>query len=58
MTPALLLDRLDAIGRALVARPGALGLLGLGSVGRETDRLDAHSDLNFFVIVRAGAKAR
>jgi len=53
-----LLERLDAIGGSLALRPDALGLLGLGSVGRETDRLDAHSDLDFFVIVRAGAKAR
>jgi hypothetical protein len=53
-----LLERLDAIGRMLAARADALGLLGLGSVGRETDRLDAHSDLDFFVVVRAGAKAR
>jgi len=58
MTSAQLLDRLDAIGRALAARPDALGLLGLGSVGREIERLDAHSDLDFFVIVRPGAKAR
>jgi hypothetical protein len=57
MTPALLLERLDAIGRALSVRADALGLLGLGSVGRDTDRLDAHSDLDFFVIVRSGAKA-
>jgi hypothetical protein len=57
MTPALLLERLDAIGRALSARADALGLLGLGSVGRDIDRLDAHSDLDFFVIVRSGAKA-
>jgi hypothetical protein len=58
MTPAGLLERLDAIGRALADRGDALGLLGLGSVGRETDRLDAHSDLDFFVIVRPGAKGR
>jgi hypothetical protein len=58
MTPAALLERLDAIGRALAVRPDALGLLGLGSVGIETERLDAQSDLDFFVIVRPGAKAR
>jgi hypothetical protein len=58
MTPALLLQRLDAIGSALSVRSDALGLLALGSVGRETDRLDAHSDLDFFVVVRTGAKAR
>jgi hypothetical protein len=58
MTPAALLERLDAIGSALAARADALGLLGLGSVGVETERLDAQSDLDFFVIVRPGAKAR
>lgn len=58
MTPALLLERLDAIGHALAARADALGLIGLGSVGRETARLDIHSDLDFFVVVAAGAKAR
>ena len=57
-TASILLERLDAIGRSLAARPDALGLLGLGSVGRETARLDAHSDLDFFVVVRPGAKAR
>lgn len=56
ISASLLLERLDAIGRSLALRPDALGLLGLGSVGRETDRLDAHSDLDFFVIVRPGAK--
>jgi hypothetical protein len=57
VTPAALLARLDAIGAALAQRPDALGLLGLGSVGRETDRLDAYSDLDFFAVVRPGAKA-
>lgn len=36
----------------------AIALLGLGSVGRETDRIDAWSDLDFFAIVRPGEKAR
>lgn len=57
VSASILLERLDAIGRSLALRPDALGLLGLGSVGRETDRLDAHSDLDFFIIVRPGAKA-
>jgi hypothetical protein len=57
MTPAALLERLDAIGRLLAARPDALGLLGLGSVGVETERLDAQSDVDLLVIVRPGAKA-
>lgn len=56
-SPTHLLQRLDAIGHNLAQTPQALGLLGLGSVGRETARLDAHSDLDFFVIVAKGAKA-
>lgn len=58
MEPALLLQRLDAIGRSLEASGHALALIGLGSVGRETDRLDAWSDLDFFAIVEPGHKAR
>jgi len=33
-------------------------LLGLGSVGIETERLDEYSDLDFFVIVEPGSKMR
>jgi len=55
-TPQQLLARLDAIGHSLSKRDTALALLGLGSVGTETARLDAYSDLDFFVIVREGAK--
>jgi hypothetical protein len=51
-----LLARLDAIGRSLAQLPHALALLGLGSVGLELDRLDEHSDLDFFAIVEAGHK--
>jgi hypothetical protein len=54
-----LLERLEALAAALARRDDALGLLALGSVGAETDRLDAWSDLDFFVLVRdADAKAR
>lgn len=35
-----------------------MALIGLGSVGRETARLDAWSDLDFFVVVEPGHKAR
>lgn len=52
----LLLDRLDAIGRSLAQTESALALIGLGSVGRELNRLDDYSDLDFFVIVEAAAK--
>ena len=55
--PHPLLLRLDAIGASIAARPDALALIGLGSCGVETHRLDDWSDLDFFVIVQAGAKA-
>ncbi len=53
-----LLVRLDAIGAALERSGHALALLGLGSVGLETARIDAYSDLDFFAIVEPGYKAR
>lgn len=56
--PALLLARLAAIGVALSRRPDALALIGLGSAGLERDRLDAYSDLDFYVVVDDDAKAR
>lgn len=56
--PNRLLQRLDDIGRALARDEDALALLALGSVGRELDRLDTYSDLDFFVIVRSAAKDR
>ncbi|KPF70442.1 hypothetical protein IP84_01560 [beta proteobacterium AAP99] len=52
-----LLNRLSSLAASLQSRPDALALLALGSVGRETERIDAWSDLDFFVIVRPGAKA-
>lgn len=55
-SPELLLARLEAIGASLERTEGALALIGLGSVGRELDRLDAFSDLDFFVIVERGRK--
>ncbi len=57
MTPDLLLARLDAIGAALAATGAAQALIGLGSVGLQTDRLDAWSDLDFFVVADPGGKA-
>lgn len=53
-----LLARLDAIGVSLKHSGTALALLGLGSVGVETERLDTYSDLDFFVIVKPGLKPR
>jgi hypothetical protein len=56
--PGRLLARLDELGRVLARRGDALALLGLGSVGADLDRLDDHSDLDFFVVVDDGAKDR
>lgn len=57
VTTQRLLRRLDDLGRALSVRADAIALLGLGSAGAERDRMDEHSDLDFFVIVADGAKA-
>ncbi|MFN8449839.1 MAG: hypothetical protein U0521_14955 [Anaerolineae bacterium] len=54
---AALLARLDAIGAALERSSEALALLALGSVGLETDRIDAYSDLDFFAIVNRGTSS-
>ncbi|MUT64618.1 hypothetical protein [Paenibacillus sp. NEAU-GSW1] len=51
-----LLHRLDEIGKSLEKYENTLALLGLGSVGAETDRIDDYSDLDFFVIVAPGYK--
>ena len=56
--PQRLLERLDRLGEVVAARGDALALIGLGSVGTDLDRLDGHSDLDFFVIVEDGAKQR
>jgi lincosamide nucleotidyltransferase B/F len=56
VTPDRLLAGLDAIAATLSIRPQALALLALGSCGLETERLDAFSDLDFFVIVEESAK--
>jgi lincosamide nucleotidyltransferase B/F len=52
----LLLNRLDEIGQSLERTHHALALIGLGSVGLELERIDAYSDLDFFVIVEPGYK--
>jgi hypothetical protein len=54
----LLLERLDALAAVLGDRGDVIALLGLGSVGVALDRLDEHSDLDFFVIVDDGARQR
>jgi hypothetical protein len=53
-----LIGRLEAIGASLEQAEGSLALIGLGSVGLERHRLDEFSDLDFFVIVQPGYKAR
>ncbi len=55
---ALLMERLSAIGKSLEATGDAMALLGLGSIGVETARLDKYSDLDFFVITKPGKKRR
>jgi lincosamide nucleotidyltransferase B/F len=52
-----LLERLELIARQLEASGHASMLIGLGSVGRELERIDAYSDLDFFVVVQPGFKA-
>lgn len=54
MKTNLLLKRLDEIGHSLAQSGRALALIGLGSVGLGLERLDAYSDLDFFVIVEPG----
>lgn len=56
--PQRLLKRLEELGHVLDRRGDAIALIGLGSVGVDLDRLDDHSDLDFFVVVDAPAKTR
>jgi lincosamide nucleotidyltransferase B/F len=58
-TPAQLLTRLDEIATAVAATGRGLAVLGLGSVGLAAQqvRLDAYSDLDFFIIAQPGQKA-
>jgi hypothetical protein len=58
ITPEALQERLASLALSLSVRDDALALLALGSVGAQTERLDAWSDLDFFVLVSDGAKAR
>ena len=56
-TDALLI-RLDEIAQSLAESQDGLGLLALGSVGDERERLDDFSDLDFFAVVAPGSKTR
>lgn len=58
MRKEALFQRLDNIGQVLAQKEGALLLLGLDSVGSETERADDYSDLDFFVITENGKKQR
>jgi hypothetical protein len=51
-----LLARLDAIADSVAGDRQSLAVVGVGSVGTRQDRLDEHSDLDFFVLVQDGAK--
>jgi lincosamide nucleotidyltransferase B/F len=51
-------ERLEAIAAVLAAREDTLALLALGSLAAGESRVDEHSDLDFFVLVRDGAKPR
>jgi hypothetical protein len=53
-----LLDRLNRIAECVRRDADALALLALGSVGTERERIDEYSDLDFFLIVKDGAKSR
>jgi lincosamide nucleotidyltransferase len=52
------MKRMDDLAEGLKAYPQALGLIGMGSVGLELDRLDQFSDLDFFLIVKSGSKSQ
>lgn len=54
----LLKQRLNEIAANIERHPHGLGLLGLGSAGKEQERLDKYSDLDFFAIVEKGQKQR
>ena len=53
-----LLDRLDASTATLSSRDDVLAVLGLGSTGKDHQRLDAHSDLDVFIVVEDHAVDR
>lgn len=52
------MQRLDDLGAALARRGDTIALIGVGSVGVDLDRLDDHSDLDFFVVVEDDARQR
>ena len=52
-----LLYRLEQIGKALKESGKARALIGFGSVGVETERIDDYSDLDFLAVVKKGVKS-
>jgi lincosamide nucleotidyltransferase B/F len=52
----LLHQRLNDIAQVLSKHPLGLGLLGLGSSGKQSHRMDIYSDLDFFALVAKGSK--
>ena len=50
-TPTLLQHRLSQISEGLKDVDGVFGIIGLGSIGSDKNRLDQYSDLDFFVVV-------
>ena len=54
----LLFERIGQIGESLSKMTGSLALIGLGSIGRDLERLDSFSNLDFFVIVKPGRKSQ
>lgn len=55
--PDLMKERLRDIGESLESSGEAYALLGLGSAGPESARMDAYSDLDFFAIVKESRKS-
>lgn len=53
-----LLKRLDEVSESVRNTDNAAAFLALGSVGKETVRIDRYSDLDFFVIAKSGCKMR
>jgi len=58
MNKTLILERLSQVVESVKATQDALAFLALGSIGKETDRLDEFSDLDFFIICKSDKKAR
>ncbi len=58
MDKNILLERLKQVAESVKSTGDALAFLALGSVGKETQRIDEFSDLDFFVICKADKKER